>query len=176
MWKNIPRFIHRSGSLRRRIHRRAGGQITVPNILILDSHTGVQELLREEFLSEGCRVVATGDLDHLYALIQSCRPHLVILDPFLNREYRWDLLNFLKSSYPHLPVLIVTAYAGGPDDAASFFTADGYVQKSSTCIGEVKRKAAAILTRRPRHFYNSEGLRFFPEFRAAPLPRFETAR
>ncbi len=174
MWRGIPRFIRlrRKGSLRSRVHRRGGGQFTVPNILIVDSHAGVQELLREEFLAEGCRVVATGEPDHLYALVQSCRPHLVVLDPFLNGERRWDVLRALKTSYPHLPVLIFTAFAV-PSEAPCFSEADGYVMKSSTCMGEVKRKAAAILTRRIRRFRNGEGARFLPQWGTASPSRLD---
>ncbi len=176
IWRTIPRFVRlqRGGSLRVRLHRRGGGQITVPNILILDSHAGVQELLREEFLAEGCRVVATGDPGDLYGLIQSCRPHLVILDPFLKGEHRWDVLHALKTSYPHLPVLIVTAFAV-PDEAQSLSAADGYVMKSSTCIGEIKRKAGAILARRVRRFRKTEGARFLLQWAPAPPSGLETA-
>jgi CheY-like chemotaxis protein len=176
LWKKLPKFIHlrKEGSFRKWVHRKAGGQITVPNILIVDGHAGVQELLREEFVSEGCRVVATGDPDYLRALIQSFRPHLVVLDPFLNGKNRWDLLAFLKSSYPRLPVLIVTAYAESNDEPC-FSEADGCVIKSSTCFAEVKKKAGAILRRRPSRFRMSEGARYFSGFGAVPRPRLGTA-
>ncbi len=134
--------------------------MAVPSILIIDSHPGVQELLAEEFLSEGCRVAVTGEPDQVGNLVHACRPEMVILDPFLKGQDRCDVFRLLKTNFPHLPVLIVTAYVG----ANSIFSeADGTVFKSSSCVGEVKRKAAAILKRRSGHFRRSER-RCFPAF------------
>ena len=54
------------------------------------------------------------------------------------------MLHNIKSKYPHLQVLIVTAYDSYADDPR-VSEADGYVVKSFDAIERLKRKIADLL-------------------------------
>jgi len=69
---------------------------------------------------------------------------LVLLDLYLNGFQGWDVLNDIKSVYPHLPVLIVTAYDSYADDPRAS-QADDYVIKSFGAFEGLKKKIAKVL-------------------------------
>ena len=79
-------------------------------------------------------------------LITALIPDLVLLDPYVKGQERWDLLEGIKKQDPNLPVLILTPYADAKNSPCQP-SADGYVVKSS-CLGELKKKLSEML--RPR--------------------------
>ena len=115
-------------------------------ILVVDDQPYVRELLSEEFISEGYRVTAAGDIKSARDQFQSLQPDLVILDLYLDGPEGKELLNDIKRQAPDLPVIIFTAYDSFIDDPR-LSQADGYVIKSFVLDG-LKRKVADLL--RPR--------------------------
>jgi DNA-binding NtrC family response regulator len=112
------------------------------HILILDGYPWVRELYKEELVDDGHRVEATGQKEPVEAQVRDFKPDLVLLDLYINGRDRWDVLKNLKESYPNLPILIVTGYAGYRQDPRSIL-ADGFVTKSGNCDG-LKRKIAQV--------------------------------
>jgi DNA-binding response OmpR family regulator len=73
------------------------------------------------------------------------QPDIVLLDLYLDGPEGFGLLEDMKRQYPHLPVIIVTAYDSYRDDPRVSH-ADGYVVKSIH-FDELKLKIARVLTR-----------------------------
>ena len=120
------------------------------SILIVDN-PGAREVLAEELAFKGYTVMITGDGETAREAFGTCRPDLVILDPFLRGRSRWDLLAAMKEESPSLPVLIVTDYATYRQDP-HLALADGYLNKDSCAqdlyIEELKEKVTKILNDR----------------------------
>jgi len=114
------------------------------NILIVDDQPNLQELFSQELEDEGHKVVGIGDAQSVSGCLGIPKPDLVLLDLYLNGFEGWDVLHDIKSKYPHLPVLIVTAYDNYADDPR-VSEADGYVIKNFTVLDDLKRKIANIL-------------------------------
>jgi DNA-binding NtrC family response regulator len=111
------------------------------NILIVDDQACVRELISEELVLEGHRVHGAGDVKSVRERLQSCKPDLVLLDLYLEGPQGFGLLRDIKSRYPHLPVIIVSAYDSFRDDPR-VSQADGYVVKNirlDTLKEEIKR-------------------------------------
>ena len=79
--------------------------------------------------------------------LRDSRPDLVLLDLYLDGFEGLDLLQDIKSRYPDLPVLIVTAYDSYMDDPR-LAKADGYVIKSFAGLDKLKQKIAEVLGRK----------------------------
>jgi two-component system response regulator (stage 0 sporulation protein F) len=118
----------------------------MPKILIVDDQACIQELIAENLLLEGYEVATAGDPGSAERHIQSSRPDLVLLDLYLDGPEGFCLLRDIKRQYPHLPVIILTAYDSYREDAR-LSKADGYVVKSTDFDG-LKKKIAGALTSR----------------------------
>lgn len=114
------------------------------SILIIDDQPHLQELFSEELMDEGHRVVTVPDAESVNGYLRDSKPDLVLLDLYLNGFKGWDLLRDIKSKYPHLPVLIVTAYDSYLDDPR-LSQADGYIIKSFVAFDELKQKIEEVL-------------------------------
>ena len=114
------------------------------NILIVDDQPHLQELLCEELADEGYGVEGAGDAESVRRHIRDSKPDLVLLDLYLNGFEGWDLLSDIKSKYPKLPVLIVTAYDNYADDPR-LAEADGYLVKNFGALGKLKQKIADVI-------------------------------
>ena len=115
------------------------------NILIVDGHRHVAELLTEELVSEGYSVDTIADPDSIRDRITLFGPDLVLLDLYLNRKTRWDVLRDIRLCYPRLPVVIFTGYDGYLRDPR-ISQADGFVVKS-IFFDTVKRHVDTILNK-----------------------------
>ncbi len=117
------------------------------SILII-ADPGVRELLAEELAFDGYTVMKTGDGETAGEIIHLSRPSLVVLDPLLGGQDRWDLLLKIKKEDPCLPVLIATDFACHLQDP-HLALADGYLNKDSyvkdSIIEELRDKIAKIL-------------------------------
>ena len=80
------------------------------SILIVDDQSYIQELFSQELMDDGYNVLSTGDAESAKVYVENSKPDLVLLDLCLNGFEGWDLLHDIKSKYPHLPIIIVTAY------------------------------------------------------------------
>ncbi len=116
----------------------------MPNILIVDDQPCVQQLFSEELIREGYRVASVGDAESVREYLIFSQPDIVLLDLYLDGPEGFGLLEDIKRQYPHLPVIIVTAYDSYRDDPR-LSQADGYVVKS-ICFDELKLKIARVLT------------------------------
>jgi len=114
------------------------------SILIVDDQSYIQELFSQELMDEGYNVLSTGDAESAKVYVENSKPDLVLLDLCLNGFEGWDLLHDIKSKYPHLPIIIVTAYDTYVDDPR-VSQAAGYVVKSFVHFDELKQKIADVL-------------------------------
>lgn len=134
----------------------------MPKILIVDDHQIVRELLAEELIDEGYRVVSTGDAESVIGRLRSSRPDLVLIDVYLDGADRWDVIPHIKSQNPRLPVIIFTAYDRFVDDPR-LSMADGYAIKS-VCLDELKQKIADVLRQKPAPQGKAEAKSQFARF------------
>lgn len=138
-WKALKRFRILKGVA---LRGRKGRQMA--NILIVDDQPHLQQLFSEELVDEGHRAVSAPDAESVKRYLKDSKPDLVLLDLYLNGFEGWNLLHNIKSKYPHLPVLIVTAYDSYVDDPRAS-QADGYMIKNFTALNGLKEKIAEVL-------------------------------
>lgn len=117
----------------------------MPNILIVDDQPCIRELLSEELAIEGYKVHSIGDARSVKEHLMFSQPDLILLDLYLEGPEGVGLFQDIKRKYPHLPVIIVTAYDSFVDDPL-VSQADGYVIKSMHS-DELKQKIAQVLVR-----------------------------
>ena len=98
-------------------------------ILMIDDKPGVRQLLAEELAFQGYTVMAIGNVASVNEIIRFSNLDLVILDPYMKGQHRWDLLSDIRHQDPHLPVLIVTDFASYRRDPRSTLAA-GLLVKS----------------------------------------------
>ena len=122
-------------------------EAAIASILIVDDQSYIQELFSQELMDEGYKVLSTGDAKSAKVYVENSKPDLVLLDLYLNGFEGWDLLHDIKSKYPHLPVIIVTAYDTYADDPR-VSQAAGYVVKSVVHFDELKQRIADVLGRK----------------------------
>ena len=122
-------------------------EAAIASILIVDDQSYIQELFSQELMDEGYKVLSTGDAKSAKVYVENSKPDLVLLDLYLNGFEGWDLLHDIKSKYPHLPVIIVTAYDTYADDPR-VSQAAGYVVKSFVHFDELKQRIADVLGRK----------------------------
>ena len=134
-------------------------------ILIADDQPCVQELLSEELISEGHRVVTAGDAESVRGHVRSSRPDLVLLDLYLDGFDGIGVLRDIKRQHPDLPVIIFTAYDSYVEDPR-VSQADAYVIKNIV-LDELKAKIADVVSRRPSPRKEVETKTYFPQFSAA---------
>ena len=114
------------------------------SILIVDDQTQLRELLAEELMDEGYTVVGVSDAEAAKSYVANSKPDVVLLDLYLRGFEGWSVLNEIKHSDPHLPVIIVTAYDTYIDDPR-VSQADGYIVKDFAHFEKLKQKIANIL-------------------------------
>jgi DNA-binding NtrC family response regulator len=85
-------------------------------ILLIDDYTGIREFFSEELSDEGHKVVGMAMAESAMSYLDDFHIDLVLLEPYLGKTERWDILSEIKHNHPHLPVIIVTA--------CDFFLAD----------------------------------------------------
>ena len=113
------------------------------NILIIDDQACVRQLISEELVFGGHQVYVTGNVESVGEHLQSCKPDLVLLDLYLEGPQGFGLLRDIKSRYPYLPVIIVSAYDSFRDDPR-VSQADGYVVKNIR-LDTLKKEIARVL-------------------------------
>jgi DNA-binding NtrC family response regulator len=131
-------------------------------VLILDDHNLVARLLMEELAEDGHDVVVKGDPQEALATISLLAPDILVMDPFLRKRARWDLLREIKLAHQGMPVIIYTchqAYARDPN----MKMAEAFVLKRSS-LEEIRTLVQEVTLKR--------GTSIFPQDRkdADPLP------
>ena len=110
-------------------------------ILVIDEYPLIRDLLSEELTEEGNVVVSTGDPNLIPEMLRIFEPDLMILDPYVRGEMRWELLDGIKNQKPHLPILI---FADPYKEDPHQFQVDGWVAKSFL-FDDLKQKIIKIL-------------------------------
>jgi CheY-like chemotaxis protein len=131
--------------------RRPGGE-AMHRILVVDDYDCMRELIKEELVQEGYAVETTAELECVPDLIRALRPDMVIIELYMQRRPRWDVLVRIKRQTPSLPVLIVTTIEGFKNDPRAS-VADGFVLKT-VCFDGLKEKIGRLL--RPKMIEDSE--------------------
>jgi two-component system response regulator (stage 0 sporulation protein F) len=135
------------------------------NILIVDDHPCVRELLSEELIDEGHHVHGVGDAKSVSEYLLLSKPDLVLLDLYLEGPEGFGLFENIKKQYPHLPVIVVTAYDSFMDDPR-LSHADAYVIKSIH-FDELKQRIAQVLMHQPALQTTEEADSRYPRFAVA---------
>ncbi len=120
-------------------------------ILMIDDKPGVRQLLAEELAFQGYTVMAIGNVASVNEIIRFSNLDLVILDPYMKGQHRWDLLSDIKHQDPHLPVLIMTDFASYRRDPRSTLAA-GLLVKSFD-LNVLFQKIAEVLQRKEPYPY-----------------------
>jgi|YNPNPStandDraft_1061719.scaffolds.fasta_scaffold17837_5 DNA-binding NarL/FixJ family response regulator len=111
-------------------------------VLILDDHTLVAELLREELAADGHQVLTSSDPRQVISTILLFAPDILIMDPFLGKRPRWDLLRRIKRSHEGIPVIVYTGHQDYEQDphlemARAFVLKRSSLEEIKALVGEV---------------------------------------
>ena len=112
-------------------------------ILVVDHKEAIQTLYAEELRKEGYNVITSGDGSRVMGLIEKNSPDLIMLAIRLGKYDGLDLLQDIRNTYYHLPVVLCSAYRHFRYDPRSI-AADYYVIKRSD-LKELKQKIRMAL-------------------------------
>jgi len=113
------------------------------NILIVDEKSVYREILAEELAAVGYTVLSTGDSRLAQQVIESTRLDLLLLDPRIQGEGRWDLVREIKRKQAQLPILLMTESRPNPGDFI-LGLAEGFLFKGAY-RDELREKLVGIL-------------------------------
>lgn len=99
-------------------------------ILLVDDDPNMRLIYSTVLSHEGHDVVEAASASEALAAVEQRAVDLVILDIKLGAESGLTVLQRLATTSPHLPVILLTAYASFQDDFTSWL-ADRYLLKSS---------------------------------------------
>ena len=99
-------------------------------ILIVEDEKNQRLLYQEEFTEQGYQVVTAVNGIEALRMVDTCRPHLVVLDISMPGMDGMEALSAILARYPHLPVVLHTAYSSYRENFMSW-SAHAYVVKSS---------------------------------------------
>ena len=120
------------------------------DILIVDDEADIRDLVAGILEDEGHSARLARDSDEALRAIEERRPHLVILDIWLqgSRLDGLEVLSYIKRSYPELPVVIISGH--------------GNIETAVTAIkrGRLRLHREAVQGRPPdpRHAAGARGL------------------
>ena len=90
-------------------------------ILVVDDEFVIREVLSALFTGEGYAVLTAGDGLAALETLQDASPDLVIADIIMPRLDGWGLLARLRTDYPKIPVILLSAtFRGNPPDGVAF--------------------------------------------------------
>ena len=121
----------------------------MPTILLIDDKAGLRRILAEELAFQGYTVMVTGSVAPVDEIIRFSHLDLVIMDPYMMGQHRWDLLLDIKRQDPRLPVLIMTDFASYRSDPLSAL-AVGILVKGFE-LKDLLRKVAEVFQRKHPH-------------------------
>lgn len=137
------------------------------HILIADDQPYLCELLSRIFVRHIYHIVCANNAESTEKYLTSpMLPDIVLLEISLHGFAGWDLLHYIKSKYPYLPVLIVTSYDNYASDPRAS-RADGYMLKDFIHLNLLKKRIIKTLTPKKRSRVNNPGIEENPIF---PLP------
>jgi DNA-binding response OmpR family regulator len=80
-------------------------------VLILEDEVILREQIAQLVAAWGYRVRTTPDVATALSEVKRARPDIILTDLVLPDQPGYSLLEFVRSHWPHLPVLVMTAYA-----------------------------------------------------------------
>ncbi len=88
------------------------GSLVAPEILVVDDEIDIRELMAGILADEGYETRVASDSDGTLAAITNRRPHLVVLDVWLqgSRLDGIQVLDVLQREHPDLPVVIISGH------------------------------------------------------------------
>src|SRR5215475_7334788 len=88
------------------------GSLVSPEILVVDDEIDIRELMAGILADEGYETRVASDSDGTLAAIANRRPHLVVLDVWLqgSKLDGIQVLDVLKREHPDLPVVIISGH------------------------------------------------------------------
>src|ERR1700704_6427354 len=88
------------------------GSLVAPEILVVDDEIDIRELMAGILADEGYETRVASDSDGTLSAIANRRPHLVVLDVWLqgSRLDGIQVLDVLKREHPELPVVIISGH------------------------------------------------------------------
>lgn len=113
-----------------------------PVAMIIDENPGVRKFYSYELNDMGYRVLCAENASVAEKLIASIIPDIILLDPWIDGEFRWNILSNIKKRNARIPVLLcMTLERPAPEHLA---LADGFIVKSAL-IGGLVQKMEEIL-------------------------------
>lgn len=94
-------------------------------VLIVDDELNALKVLSAILSAEGFLVIQAGSVDEAIAALQTTVPDSIITDMQMPGKSGFDLFDHVKSNYPDLPVIFLTAY-GTVETAVKTLTAGAY--------------------------------------------------
>ena len=98
------------------------------HILVVDDDPGIRDVVTMALNDEGFPVVTAANGCQALASIAAARPDLVFLDLNMPVMTGWEVLARLQAARADIPVVFMTAEAGGQAEATRCH-ADGYLGK-----------------------------------------------
>ena len=81
------------------------------SILVVDDEEALRTVLSSELASEGYQVESAGDGDEAISIIEKKQFDLVLLDIKMPKVDGFEVLKFIKKSFPAIKVIMLTAFA-----------------------------------------------------------------
>ncbi|PIE76153.1 DNA-binding response regulator, partial [bacterium DOLJORAL78_65_58] len=138
-------------------------------MLVIDDEQAIRLFLEATLLDEGYTVVPFGDGASTLDWLQQGVPDLVLLDLMLPDMSGIQVLDHLKKAYPHVPVVVITAYSQ-TDTAVQAMKLDAfdYVSKPIELDRLLKVVAQALeqtaeARTRYQHVHQNDLFRGFPD-------------
>ncbi len=81
------------------------------NVLVVDDEEALRTVLSGELVNEGYNVGNAADGDEAIAIIKQQPFDIVLLDIKMPKVDGFEVLKFIKKDYPHIKVIMLTAFA-----------------------------------------------------------------
>jgi CheY-like chemotaxis protein len=81
------------------------------SILVVDDEEALRTVLSSELSGEGYQVESAGDGDEAISIIEKKQFDLVLLDIKMPKVDGFEVLKFIKKSFPAIKVIMLTAFA-----------------------------------------------------------------
>jgi len=113
-------------------------------LLVVDDEDHIRKLYKDFFTRDGFQVETAASGEEAFRLAEEKEFDLVILDIELEETSGLDILKRFKEEYPHLPVVLNSAYSTYKADFHTW-VADGYILKSSD-IQPLRQKVKELVS------------------------------
>lgn len=117
-------------------------------ILVVDDDPNVRFLYNELFSERGYKVFEAESGEETFNMLSNEKISLVVLDIKLRLESGLNILQRIAKDFPHIPVVLCTAFLSYQDDYISW-RADSYVVKSSD-PHKLLEEVTSVLAKRER--------------------------